>query len=225
MTAVRERLGDPFLLAEERFSLRLFLRALAQRDFFLQLGWFHPSSESEPLQEKMRDFGSRVPTPLWMRGERAGPAYPLVDAGIRQLHETGWMHPHMRSVAASFLCFDLGVDWRSGRDEWDAWLIEDDRALSTGNWQWIAGVGADMAQYPRIYNPEKQRRRFDPSGSYVRRWVHELAHVPVASLEFVPTRRLAAAQRSTSFPRTAIRSRSSITNRGARVSRALPPAS
>ena len=73
------------------------------------------------------------------------------------------------------------MDWRIGRDEWDGYLIEDDLALATGNWQWIAGVGADMAQYPRIYNPESQRRRYDPDGTYVKRWVSELAHVPAPS--------------------------------------------
>ncbi|HVA34268.1 MAG TPA: deoxyribodipyrimidine photo-lyase [Candidatus Baltobacteraceae bacterium] len=176
--AVRERLGDPFLLAEERVSLKMFLRALAQRDFFLQLAWFHPDTQERPLQEKMRGFEfarSHPALDAW-RGGNTG--YPLVDAGIRQLHATGWMHPHVRAVAASFLCFDLGVDWRVGRDEWDRWLVEDDPALATGNWQWIAGVGADMAQYPRIYNPNRQRRRFDPDGSYVRRWVRELERVP-----------------------------------------------
>ena len=90
------------------------------------------------------------------------------------------MNPHVRAVAASFLCFDLGVDWRTGRDEWDALLTEDDDALATGNWQWIAGVGADMAQYPRIYNPDRQRRRVDPDGRYVRRWVPQLERVPMA---------------------------------------------
>ncbi len=176
---VREQLSDPFALSEERFSLRLFLRALAHRDFFLQLSWFHPWTHDQPLQEKMRDFA-------WERSHRAldrwrsgTTGYPLVDAGIRQLHATGWMHPHVRTVAASWLCFDIGVDWRVGRDEWDRWLVEDELALATGNWQWIAGVGADMAQYPRIYNPERQRRRYDPAGAYVRRWVRELQHVPL----------------------------------------------
>jgi deoxyribodipyrimidine photo-lyase len=89
------------------------------------------------------------------------------------------MHPHVRAVAASWLCFDLGVDWRVGRDDWDRLLIEDDLALATGNWQWIAGIGADMAQYPRIYNPERQRRRYDPAGLYVRQWIPELRHVPL----------------------------------------------
>jgi deoxyribodipyrimidine photo-lyase len=177
---VRERLEDPFLLSEERVSLKLFLRAIAHRDFFLQLSWYHPETESEPLQEKMRGFAfARTHEGLdaW-RGGKTG--FPLVDAGVRQLHETGTMHPHARAVAASFLCFDLGVDWRVGRDEWDRWSVEDDPPLATGNWQWIAGVGADMAQYPRIYNPERQRRRYDPNGIYVRRWVRELQGVPMS---------------------------------------------
>jgi deoxyribodipyrimidine photo-lyase len=179
--ATLDRIGDPFLLVEERTSLKLFLRALAQRDFFLQLGWFHPITDDAPLQEKMRGFGfarKHAGLDAWRSG-RTG--YPLVDAGIRQLHATGWMHPHVRAVAASFLCFDLGVDWRVGRDEWDGHLTEDDLALATGNWQWIAGVGADMAQYPRIYNPERQRRQFDPTGDYVRTWVGELANLPAPS--------------------------------------------
>lgn len=174
--AAHRRLDDPFLLTEERISLRLFLRSIAMRDFFLQLGHFHPNLDDQPLQEKMRGFTfsrSHPALDAW-RGGKTG--YPLVDAGMRQMRETGWMHPHVRAVAASFLCFDLGVDWRIGRDEWDRWLIEDDPALAVGNWQWIAGVGADMAQYPRIYNPEKQRRRFDPNGAYCKQFISELAH-------------------------------------------------
>lgn len=179
--ATRERLDDPFLLSEERLSLRAFLRALAHRDFFLQLSWFHPRTNEEALQEKMRGFSfarSHPALDAW-RGGNTG--FPLVDAAIRQLHACGWVHPHARAVAASFLCFDLGVDWRIGRDEWDRWLLEDDLAIATGNWQWIAGIGADMAQYPRIYNPERQRRRYDPDGTYVRRWVRELEHRPMAT--------------------------------------------
>lgn len=179
--ATLDRIADPFLLVEERSSLKLFLRALAQRDFFLQLGWYHPLTDEAPLQEKMRGFAfarKHAGLDAWRSG-RTG--YPLVDAGVRQLHATGWMHPHVRAVAASFLCFDLGVDWRIGRDEWDGYLIEDDLSLANGNWQWIAGIGADMAQYPRIYNPERQRRRYDPDGTYVKTWVNELAHVPAPS--------------------------------------------
>jgi deoxyribodipyrimidine photo-lyase len=188
--ATRARAADPFLLVEERTSLKLYLRALAQRDFFLQLGWYHESVGEEPLQQKMRGFAfarSHRHLDAWRSG-RTG--FPLIDAGIRELRATGWMHPRVRAIAASFLCFDLGVDWRVGRDEWDHYLTEDDPALAAGNWQWIAGVGADLAAYPRIYNPLKQARRFDPSGHYVRRWIPELAGFPDAALlDLVPTRR------------------------------------
>ncbi|MBV8374643.1 MAG: deoxyribodipyrimidine photo-lyase [Candidatus Eremiobacteraeota bacterium] len=180
VSMVRKRFEDPFLLSEERASLRAFLRAIARRDFFLQLSWFYPDTQDEPLQEKMRGFTfarSHSALDEWRQG-RTG--FPLVDAGLRELRETGWMHPHARAVAASFLCFDLGVDWRIGREHWNRQLIEDDMALATGNWQWIAGVGADMAQFPRIYNPERQRLRYDPNGTYVRRWVRELENVPMA---------------------------------------------
>ncbi|HTU70614.1 MAG TPA: deoxyribodipyrimidine photo-lyase [Candidatus Baltobacteraceae bacterium] len=176
--ATLARMEDPFLLSEERVSLRLFSRSLAMRDFFLQLGSFYGPIDDDALQTKMRGFPFARSHPALDRWRGGKTGYPLVDAGVRQLHETGWMHPRVRAVAASFLCFDLGVDWRVGRDEWERWLIEDDPVLSSGNWQWIAGVGADMAQYPRIYNPEKQRRRYDPSGAYVKTWVAELAQLP-----------------------------------------------
>ena len=111
-----------------------------------------------------------------------GTGFPLVDAGVRELRATGRMHPRVRAIVASFLCFDLGVDWRVGRDDWDRLLIEDDPALATGNWQWVAGVGADLAAYPRIYNPVKQAHRFDPAANYVRKWIPELAALPDASI-------------------------------------------
>jgi deoxyribodipyrimidine photo-lyase len=180
--ATCERAADPFLLVEERTSLRLFLRALAQRDFFLQLAWHTEELAEAPLQTKMRGFAFARTHPhldAWRSG-RTG--FPLVDAGIRELHATGRMHPRVRAIAASFLCFDLGVDWRVGRDEWDQYLIEDEAALAVGNWQWIAAVGADLAAYPRIYNPLKQARRFDPSAQYVRRWIPELAGLPDAAI-------------------------------------------
>lgn len=176
--SVYARARDPFLLTEEKTGLRLFLRAFAQRDFFLQLAWFTEALGELPLQAKMRRFRfarTHAQLEAWRTG-RTG--FPIVDAGIRELHGTGWMHPRVRTIAASFLCFDLGVDWRVGRDEWDRWLIEDAPALATGNWQWIAGVGADLAAYPRIYNPIKQARRFDPAAAYIRRWIPELALAP-----------------------------------------------
>lgn len=182
LARIERRAGDPFLLTEERASLDALVRSLAQRDFFLQLGWFFEGAADAALQTRMAGFAFARTHPAldaWRAG-RTG--YPLVDAGMRQLAATGWMHPRVRLVAASFLCFDLGVDWRAGRDFWDEHLTEDEPALATGNWQWVAGVGADLAAVPRIFNPRRQARWFDPLGEYVRRWIPELANVPHAAV-------------------------------------------
>lgn len=186
LAAIDERSADPFLLTEERSSLRTLVRALAQRDFFLQLGWFFEDRPDVALQSRMRRFPFAAEHPAldaWREGKTG---YPFVDAGIRQLHASGWMHPRARLVAASFLCFDLGVDWRVGRDVWDDQLVEDEPALALGNWQWVAGVGADLAQFPRIYNPRKQARAFDPSGTFARRWIPELVDAPVQDILATP---------------------------------------
>jgi len=186
LAAIDARARDRFLLAEERVSLDVLRRSLAERDFFLQLAWFFGAAPDAPLQTRMRSFpfGRDHPALSAWREGRTG--FPLVDAAMRQLRATGWMHPRARIVAASFLCFDLGVDWRIGRDAWEGDLEEDDAALATGNWQWIAGVGADLAQFPRIYNPRKQARAYDPAGRYVRRWIPELRGLPVPGLAGAP---------------------------------------
>jgi deoxyribodipyrimidine photo-lyase len=182
LVRVEQRAAEPFLLTEERLSLRAFTRSLAQRDFFYQLAWFFEDRPGDVLQTRMRTFRFARTHPALQAWKQGRTGYPLVDAGIRELEATGWMHPHVRLVAASFLCFDLGVDWRVGRDAWDRQLIEDDPALATGNWQWVAGVGADLAQYPRIFNPVRQAQRFDPAAVYVRRWIPELATAPDADV-------------------------------------------
>ena len=114
-------------------------------------------------------------TAAWREG-RTG--YPFVDAGMRQLAATGWMHNRARLVTASFLVKDLGVDWRRGEAVFREQLLDADTQQNTGNWQWVAGVGTDAAPYFRIFNPTVQARKFDPHGTYVRRWVPELESVP-----------------------------------------------
>lgn len=112
---------------------------------------------------------------LWQRG-RTG--YPIVDAGMRELWATGWMHNRVRMIAASFLTKDLLIDWRSGeRWFWDT-LVDADLANNASGWQWVAGCGADAAPYFRVFNPVLQGEKFDPEGEYVRRWIPELAHLP-----------------------------------------------
>lgn len=182
LARIDARARDPFLLTEEKLALAAFSRAIVRRDFFLQLAWYFDDVGDVALQSRMRDFPFALDHPVFATWCDGTTGYPLVDAGIRQLHATGWMHPRVRAVAASFCAFDLGIDWRVGRDVWDEHLVEDDGALATGNWQWIAGVGADLAQFPRIYNPRKGLREVDSLGTYVRRWIPELAHVTDADL-------------------------------------------
>jgi deoxyribodipyrimidine photo-lyase len=112
----------------------------------------------------------------WRAG-RTG--YPVVDAAMRQLHATGWMHNRARMIVASFLTKHLGVDWRVGEAHFMEHLVDGDPASNNGGWQWAASTGTDAQPYFRIFNPVAQGERHDPDGGYVRRWVPELAHVPV----------------------------------------------
>jgi len=111
----------------------------------------------------------------WRNG-RTG--FPFVDAGMRQLVATGWMHNRARLVTASFLVKDAGVDWRRGESVFLKHLLDADTQQNNGNWQWVSGVGTDAAPYFRIFNPTLQAKKLDPDGAYVRRWVPELAHLP-----------------------------------------------
>jgi deoxyribodipyrimidine photo-lyase len=113
----------------------------------------------------------------WSRGETG---YPIVDAGMRELWATGFMHNRVRMIVASFLIKHLLIDWRAGEAWfWDT-LVDADLANNVGNWQWVAGSGADASPYFRIFNPIAQGQKFDPHGAYVRRWVPELANLPDA---------------------------------------------
>ncbi len=151
-----------------------FRRQLGWRDFGAHLLWHFPHSPEEPLQPRFAAFPWRDdPAGLraWQRG-RTG--YPLVDAAMRQLWRTGWMHNRARMVAGSFLVKHLRLPWQEGaRWFWDT-LVDADLANNTLGWQWTAGCGADAAPYFRIFNPERQQRRFDPDQAYIRRWLPEL---------------------------------------------------
>ncbi|MFN3837637.1 MAG: cryptochrome/photolyase family protein [Brevundimonas sp.] len=130
---------------------------------------FRPEYDAMPWRD------DPVALEAWRRG-RTG--YPLVDAGMRQLWTTGWMHNRVRMVAASFLIKHLMIDWREGEAWfWDT-LVDADLASNVQNWQWVAGSGADASPYFRIFNPIAQGQKFDPDGGYVRRWIPEIAHLP-----------------------------------------------
>lgn len=155
-----------------------FLRQIVWREFAVYLLFHFPHTATRALQEKFNAFPWRNdPEQLeaWQRG-RTG--YPLVDAGMRQLWQTGWMHNRVRMVVGSFLVKHLLLSWQSGAAWfWDT-LIDADLANNTMGWQWIAGSGADAAPYFRIFNPVTQSEKFDGTGAYIRRFVPELARLP-----------------------------------------------
>ena len=155
-------------------------RQLCWRDFYQHVLVHHPDNARQEYQARYRGTlkwaGDEAEFTAWTEG-RTG--YPLVDAGMRQLRREGWMHNRVRLLVGSFLTKDLGIDWRRGEDWFMRMLLDGDQASNNGNWQWIASVGVDpQPAFRRIYNPSLQQERFDPDGSYVRRYVPELAQVP-----------------------------------------------
>jgi deoxyribodipyrimidine photo-lyase len=159
-------------------GVEAWLRELGWREFAQHVLYHFPRTPTEPMYEKYAAFPWRedheAMLEAWQRG-RTG--IPIVDAGMRQLWATGWMHNRVRMIVASLLVKNIRAPWQGGaRWFWDT-LVDADLANNTMGWQWTAGSGADAAPYFRIFNPVTQGEKFDPRGEYVRRWVHELAEV------------------------------------------------
>ena len=140
---------------------------------------FHfPHTPAEPLRASFQKFPWQEDVALLAAWQKGRTGYPVVDAGMRELWATGWMHNRVRMIAASFLVKDLLISWTEGaRWFWDT-LVDADLAQNTLGWQWTAGCGADAAPYFRIFNPVSQGEKFDPQGQYVRAWCPELARLP-----------------------------------------------
>jgi deoxyribodipyrimidine photo-lyase len=157
-----------------------FLRELAWREFSIHLLHRAPALPEHPLREAFAGFPWRRDAGQLRAWQRGRTGYPIVDAGMRQLWHTGWMHNRVRMIAASFLVKHLLLPWQEGEAWfWDT-LVDADLANNAANWQWVAGCGADAAPYFRIFNPVLQGEKFDPTGAYVRRWVPEIARLPDA---------------------------------------------
>jgi deoxyribodipyrimidine photo-lyase len=156
------------------------LRQLVWRDFAHHILWHFPATSDKPFNSRYDHFpwhrrsNSRL-LKAWQQG-RTG--FPIIDAGMRQLWQTGWMHNRVRMIVASLLSKNAGIHWQLGaRWFWDT-LVDADLAQNSMNWQWVAGCGVDAAPYFRIFNPVLQSQNFDPRGEYIRRWVPELAGLP-----------------------------------------------
>ncbi|MGQ0501810.1 MAG: cryptochrome/photolyase family protein [Panacagrimonas sp.] len=181
LVARMERLRAAEPSAGVHANAEAYVRELGWREFAHHLLYHFPRTPEAPLHEKFAAFPWRprhayaADLAAWQRG-RTG--FPLIDAGMRQLWQTGWMHNRVRMVVASFLIKNLLVPWQDGaRWFWDT-LVDADLANNTLGWQWSAGSGADAAPYFRVFNPVLQSTRFDEDGEYIRRWVPELARLP-----------------------------------------------
>jgi deoxyribodipyrimidine photo-lyase len=156
-----------------------FLAEIGWREFAYHLLYHFPHTTDQPLNEKFAAFPWAKNTGdllrAWQRGQTG---IPLVDAGMRELWRTGWMHNRIRMVVASFLSKNCLISWQQGAKWfWDT-LVDADLASNTLGWQWTAGCGADAAPYFRVFNPARQAERFDPQGVYTRKWVPEIARLP-----------------------------------------------
>lgn len=148
-----------------------FLNELIWREFFMQILFHFPEAVTENFKHIYDDIAWRNDErefQKWCAGETG---YPIVDAGMRQLNETGYMHNRVRMITAGFLCKHLLTDWRWGEAYFARKLLDYELSSNNGNWQWAAGTGCDAAPYFRVFNPETQLEKFDPEGKYVRRWV------------------------------------------------------
>lgn len=150
-----------------------WLSELVWREFFMQILYHFPHVTKGPFKEKYQDIkwlNSKSEFEKWCEG-RTG--FPIVDAGMRELNETGHMHNRVRMIAASFLVKDLLIDWRWGEKYFAQKLMDFDLSANNGNWQWVAGTGCDAAPYFRIFNPFTQQKKFDPDFTYIKKWVPE----------------------------------------------------
>ncbi len=159
-----------------------FLSEIGWREFAYHLLYHNPTMPTAPLRAQFEHFPWRddeAAFGAWTRGETG---VPIIDAGMRELWRTGWMHNRVRMIVASFLVKNLLVPWQKGERWFWETLVDADPANNAASWQWVAGCGADAAPYFRIFNPVSQGEKFDPNGDYVRRFVPELARLPAAEI-------------------------------------------
>jgi len=159
-------------------NVSTYLSEIGWREFGYHVLYHFPHTPTHPLRDKFSDF-SWESKPSWLKAWQKGQTgYPIVDAGMRELWRTGWMHNRIRMIVASFLTKDLRIHWLEGAKWfWDT-LVDADLANNTLGWQWASGCGADAAPYFRVFNPTRQSEKFDPKGRYIRRWCPELADLP-----------------------------------------------
>ncbi|HEU5054304.1 MAG TPA: deoxyribodipyrimidine photo-lyase [Hanamia sp.] len=173
---VHLRFGTVSVRKLVKLALKLneqWLNELIWREFFMQILFHFPYVEEHNFKrnyDRLEWRNDEKEFELWCKGETG---YPIVDAGMRQLNQTGWMHNRVRMIVSSFLCKHLLIDWRWGEAYFAQKLLDYELASNNGNWQWAAGTGCDAAPYFRIFNPTTQIKKFDPKLVYIKRWIEE----------------------------------------------------
>jgi deoxyribodipyrimidine photo-lyase len=161
------------IVQEAGVSNQTFLSELIWREFFMQILFHFPKVVTQSFKaqyDRIQWRNDETAFQRWCKGETG---FPMVDAGMRQLNQTGFMHNRVRMVVASFLCKHLLIDWRWGEAYFAKKLLDYELSSNNGNWQWAAGTGCDAAPYFRVFNPAEQLRKFDPDQQYIRRWIPE----------------------------------------------------
>ncbi len=182
------------LAAEASKLNETYLKELIWREFFMQILYHYPKVVTESFKRKYDNIEWLHDEELltkWLQGKTG---YPIVDAGMREMNETGFMHNRVRMVCASFFTKHLLMDWRIGEAYFAEKLIDYDLSANNGNWQWSAGTGCDSAPYFRVFNPEEQQKKFDPDFKYIKKWVPEFGTKdypkPIAEHKFARLRAL-----------------------------------
>ncbi len=170
-----------YAVKKEKADLQL-LKQLYWRDFFTYLAYHFPRVFGKAFVEKYRDIPWEENKAWFTRWCEGTTGFPLVDAGMRQLNATGYMHNRVRMVVASFLTKDMHIDWRKGERYFAQQLVDYDPCVNNGNWQWVASTGADAQPYFRIFNPWLQQKKFDAECEYIKQWVPELKHLTVKEI-------------------------------------------
>ena len=161
-------------IIEQAKSHPVFLGELIWREFFMQILYHFPHVVDQNFRSKYDGIAWRNNTKEFEKWKRGETGYPMVDAGMRELNSTGFMHNRVRMVVGSFLCKHLLIDWKWGEAYFAEKLLDYELSSNNGNWQWVAGTGCDAAPYFRVFNPYEQQKKFDPEMAYIKKWIPEL---------------------------------------------------